>query len=342
MSETTLPSEPIQQSKAAAPIDALLHAAENAVRAAGMTAELAAVETQYLGRKGSLNELRKAIGTLSADERPAFGARINEAVAVLTDHIQSRRSQLAARELEARLTEETIDVTLPGRALPVGRLHPLTQTADRIKEVLSGMGFEFVDGPDLEDYEYNFAALNYPEDHPAMDEQSSFFVTDTRLLRTQTTALQGRIMGARRPPFRIATIGRCYRYEAVDRTHHHTFHQVDVFMVDEKISMADLKGTLGTFARAMFGSETLVRFRPDFFPFVEPGVDYSISWKNRWLELGGAGLIHPNILQAHGINTERYSGFAFGLGVERTHMIQTGTDDLRLYLENDLRFLRQF
>ena len=149
-------------------------------------------------------------------------------------------------------------------------------------------------------------------------------------------------MAERRPPFRIATIGRCFRYEAVDATHHHTFHQMDVFMVDEKISMADLKGTLGAFARQMFGPETLVRFRPDFFPFVEPGVDYSISWRGRWLELGGAGLIHPNILRAHGINTEKYSGFAFGLGVERTHMIQTGVNDLRLYLENDLRFLKQF
>jgi phenylalanyl-tRNA synthetase alpha chain len=204
------------------------------------------------------------------------------------------------------------------------------------------MGFEFVDGPELEDYRYNFAVLNYPEDHPAMDEQNSFFVTDSRLLRTQTTALQGRVMAERRPPFRMATIGRCFRYEAIDRTHHHTFHQIDVFMVDEKISMADLKGTLGTFVRAMFGPDALVRFRPDFFPFVEPGVDYAIPWQGRWLELGGAGLIHPNILRAHGINTEKYSGFAFGLGVERIHMIRTGVNDLRLYLENDMRFLSQF
>jgi phenylalanyl-tRNA synthetase alpha chain len=317
-------------------------AAEAAVQSAATTADLTAVEKQYLGLKGSLNSLRRTIGTLPAAERPAFGMRINEAVSELTARIEARRAELDAKELHARLAKESIDVTLPGRPLPSGGLHPLTQTAERIKTVLSGMGFEFVDGPELEDYQYNFAALNYPEDHPAMDEQNSFFVTDTRLLRTQTTALQGRIMAERRPPFRIATIGRCFRYEAVDATHHHTFHQVDVFMVDEKISMADLKGTLGTFARAMFGPETLVRFRPDFFPFVEPGVDYSIAWRGRWLELGGAGLIHPNILRAYGIPTEKYSGFAFGLGVERTHMIQTGVNDLRLYLENDLRFLRQF
>ncbi len=256
--------------------------------------------------------------------------------------LAARRIELRKRELTQRLATESIDISLPGDPLPAGGLHPLTQTSDRVKTVLSGMGFEFVDGPELEEYEYNFAALNYPEDHPAMDEQNSFFITDSRLLRTQTTALQGRIMAERRPPFRIATIGRCFRYEAVDATHHHTFHQVDVFMVDEKISMSDLKGTLGSFARELFGPETLVRFRPDFFPFVEPGVDYSISWQGRWLELGGAGLIHPNILRAYGINTEKYSGFAFGLGIERTHMIQTGVNDLRMYLENDIRFLRQF
>ena len=340
--EQTKEQESDPHSQMVDPLVKLAQEARAAVAATASTQELSAVETQYLGRKGSLNELRKAIGTLPKEERPAFGARINEAVDAVTALIAARQRELSEQELSVRLQTETIDVTLPGQTLPQGRLHPLTLTANRIKEVLIGMGFEFVDGPELEDYRYNFAALNYPEDHPAMDEQNSFFVTDSRLLRTQTTALQGRIMAERRPPFRIATIGRCFRYEAVDATHHHTFHQIDVFMVDEHISMADLKGTLASFARQMFGSQTLVRFRPDFFPFVEPGVDYSISWRGRWLELGGAGLIHPNILQAHGINTERYSGFAFGLGVERVHMIQTGVDDLRLYLDNDLRFLRQF
>ncbi len=323
-------------------IQQLVLEAREAVQIAPSTTDLTAIETRYLGKKGSINELRRAIGSLPTEDRKTFGARINEVADTLAGLIDDRRNALQQEELHTRLASETIDVTLPGRPLPTARLHPLTQTSDRIKEVLTGMGFEFVDGPELEEYRYNFAALNYPEDHPAMDEQNSFFVTDEKLLRTQTTALQGRIMSERRPPFRIATIGRCFRYEAVDATHHHTFHQVDVFMVDEKISMSDLKGTLGTFARAMFGPETLVRFRPDFFPFVEPGVDYAIHWKNRWLELGGAGLIHPNILQAYGINTQKYSGFAFGLGVERTHMIQTGVNDLRLYLENDLRFLKQF
>ena len=323
-------------------IGQMLDEALEAVRSAESLNDLAAAETRYLGRNKGLNELKRIIGSMPQSERPAFGARINEAAKTLADAVAERKAALVEVDLNRRLANETIDVTLPGRALPAGRLHPLTQTSERIKAVLSGMGFEFVDGPELEDYAYNFAALNYPEDHPAMDEQNSFFVNDTQLLRTQTTALQGRIMAERRPPFRIATIGRCFRYEAVDATHHHTFHQVDVFMVDEKISMADLKGTLGSFARQMFGPETLVRFRPDFFPFVEPGVDYSINWCGRWLELGGAGMIHPNILRAYGINSEKYSGFAFGLGIERTHMVQTGVNDIRLYLENDLRFLKQY
>jgi phenylalanyl-tRNA synthetase alpha chain len=329
------------------PISRLVEEARAAIEAAPNLAQLEQVETRYLGRNKGLNELRRSIGTLPKEQRPLFGARINEAVETLMALIRERRAALTEQELQQRLSREILDVTLPGRALPTGRLHPLTQTAELIRETLIGMGYEFVEGPELEDYHYNFAVLNYPEDHPAMDEQNSFFITETKLLRTQTTAIQGRVMERRRPPFRIATIGRCFRYEAVDATHHHTFHQVDVFMVDEGMSMADLKGTLGTFARAMFGPNTQVRFRPDFFPFVEPGVDYAISWRMpdgnvRWLEIGGAGMIHPNILRTYGIDTERYTGFAFGLGVERIHMLRTGVDDLRLYLENDLRFLQQF
>lgn len=329
------------------PIEQLTQEAQQAIRSAQSLAELEQVETRYLGRNKGLNELRRSIGSLPKEERPAFGARINAAVEALMVLLAERRAQLAEQELQQRLSQETLDVTLPGRSLPKGRLHPLTQTSELIRAALIGMGYEFVEGPELEDYQYNFAVLNYPEDHPAMDEQNSFFISDQKLLRTQTTAIQGRVMAQRQLPFRIATIGRCFRYEAVDATHHHTFHQVDVFMVDEGVSMADLKGTLATFARTMFGSSTQVRFRPDFFPFVEPGVDYAITWQMpdgnvRWLEIGGAGMIHPNILKTYGIDTERYTGFAFGLGVERIHMLRTGVDDLRLYLENDLRFLRQF
>jgi phenylalanyl-tRNA synthetase alpha chain len=320
----------------------ILKQAQEEVAHAASTAELSAIETQYLGSKGSLQAQLRAIATLPKEERPSFGARVNAAKQELTDRVQARRGELGAGEIEEKLKSEAVDISLPGRHFPFGRLHPLTQTANRIKEVLVGLEYEFVDGPELEEYAYNFEALNYPPDHPAFDEMMTFYVDDTHLLRTQTTALQGRMMSQRKPPFRFATIGRCFRYEAVDATHHHTFHQVDVFMVDEGISMADLKGTLKQFASSMFGGDVQVRFRPDFFPFVEPGVDYSIYWGDRWLELGGAGMIHPNILEHYGIDTERWSGFAFGLGIERTHMIQNGVNDLRLYLENDLRFLRQF
>lgn len=323
-------------------LQALTDTAVREIAAAEGSADLARIETHYLGSRGSVQAQLRSIGSLPKEDRPAFGARINAAKAQIEEAVRNRRSELESLELSARLQTEALDVTLPGTPVSIGRRHPLSATIRSVKSVLIGLGFQCVDGPELEHYNYNFAALNYPEDHPAFDEQMTFYVDDAHLLRTQTTALQGRIMSQQQPPFRIATAGRCFRYEAVDATHHHTFHQVDVFMVDEGVGMADLKGTLKQFAATMFGGEVQVRFRPDFFPFVEPGVDYSIYWNNRWLELGGAGLIHPNILEAHGIDSERYTGFAFGLGIERIHMIRNGVADLRAYLENDLRFLRQF
>lgn len=323
-------------------LERLVAEAEQDIDSAQNLAELHQVEIKYLGGKGSLQAQMRTIGTLPKEERPKFGARVNSSKESLSNMLSVRRNELESKDLEERLEKERLDISLPGRSFPNGHLHPLSLTVQRVKDALIGQGYEFVDGPELEEYAYNFEALNYPEDHPAFDEMMTFYVDDTRLLRTQTTALQGRVMEKRKPPFRMATTGRCFRYEAVDATHHHTFHQVDVFMVDKGISMADLKGTLKQFAGAMFGGDVQVRFRPDFFPFVEPGVDYSIFWEGRWLELGGAGLIHPNILEAYGIDSEEYSGFAFGLGIERIHMIQNGVNDLRLYLENDLRFLKQF
>ena len=316
--------------------------ADRAIGGARSSSDLERAEVEYLGRNGRLTALLRGIGSLPAEEKPRFGQALNQAKARLADAITARRVALSAGERAERERAEALDVTLPGRSRPQGRLHPLTRTMDDVKRVMIGMGFEFVDGPDLEAYRYNFDWLNYPPDHPAMDEQMSFYVDDAHLLRTQTTALQGRVMEQRQPPFRIATIGRCFRYEAVDATHHHTFHQVDGFSVDEGISLADLKGVLGEFARGLFGSDVTVRFRPDFFPFVEPGVEVAIRWGDRWLELGGAGLIHPNILARAGYDTERYTGFAFGLGVDRMPMLRYGIDDLRLFLDNDLRFLQQF
>lgn len=328
-------------------IQSILEQAQEAIAQSRSTAELRSVESRYLGKKGELGQLLRQIGSLPPEQRPQFGQQVNEAIAQLTRQIAERYEQLAQQELNAQIRAESLDITLPGVPVRSARLHPLTLTARRVKHALIGLGFEFVEGPELERFEYNFGALNYPEDHPAMDAQNSFHVGGGWLLRTQTTAIQGRIFeevqrGERSLPLRIAIIGRCFRYENVDATHSHTFHQVDAFMVDEGVSMAHLKGTLTQFARLMFGPEVRVRFRPDFFPFVEPGVDFAISWKGGWLELGGAGLIHPNILEHYGIDSERYSGFAFGLGIERIPMLQYGVDDLRLFLENDLRFLAQF
>lgn len=332
------------------PLERIEAEATAAIAAALSSDDLEKLNVEYLGRNGRLTALLRGIGALSAEQKPLFGQALNAAKARLTGEITARTAALTATERAAREAAETLDVTLPGRARPTGRLHPLSATINDIKRVLIGLGFEFVDGPDIEDYAYNFDWLNFQPDHPAMDEQMSFFIDDTHLMRTQTTALQGRVMGGeeRRPPFRAATIGRCFRYENMDATHSHTFHQVDGFSVAEGISLADLKGVLAEFVRGMFGPDAVVRFRPDFFPFVEPGVEVAVRWGEtadgapRWLELGGAGLIHPNILRRAGYDTERYTGFAFGLGIDRMPMIRHGIDDLRLFLENDLRFLGQF
>lgn len=325
---------------------ALQSEALRAIAAASTTTELRALDAQYLGKAGALGGLMKQLGQLPAEERPTFGKLVNETRQALQTALEDRAAGLKASEQAAQFVAEAIDITMPARRSPAGREHILQQTFNRIKAVFTGLGFEYLEGPELEDFKYNFSALNYPPDHPAMDEQDTFYVDDQRVLRTQCTALQGRVFETRRPPLRVFTIGRTFRNEAVDRTHGHTFHQVDAFMVDEGVNMAHLKGTLQAFAQAMFGGEVKVRFRPDFFPFVEPGVDYAISssklFDGRWVELGGAGLIHPNILETYGIDTERYSGFAFGLGIERIPMMAYGVDDLRHFMENDLRFLEQF
>lgn len=305
--------------------------------------DLEGIEVEYLGRKGKLTLLLRSIGSLSPDQRPIFGNAVNKAKSQLEEQIVARRLVITSQESEKQLSAESLDVTMPGRFYKIGRPHVLVQTMAEIKRIFIGLGYRVVESPEVESYHYNFESLNYPEEHPAMDEQMSFYITDEYLLRTQTTAVQARVMEKQKPPLRICTLGKCYRYEAVDATHGHTFHQVDCFAVDENITFADLKGTLAQFCREMFGPDTLVRFRPDFFPFVEPGAEIAISiGGGRWLELGGAGLIHPNVLEGVGIDSKKYTGFAFGLGIDRMPMIKHGIDDLRLFMENDLRFLRQF
>lgn len=332
-------------------IDALEMSAFQEVATAKTASDLRELEIRYLGRSGEYTGLLRQIGKLPADEKPLFGKKLNEAKQRLQERIEARKSEISLSEPAA---VDGLDITMPGRKFRKGLPHILAQTEARIKRALVGLGFEFVEGPELEEVKYNFSALNYPPEHPAMDDQDTFYVDDERVMRTQCTALQGRTFEKQHPPLRVFTIGRCFRNEAVDRTHGHTFMQVDAFMIDEGIGMHHLKGTLGAFARAMFGQGVRVRFRPDFFPFVEPGVDYAITCpfcggsgcsvckQSGWIELGGAGLIHPNIMRAYGFDTDRYSGFAFGLGVERIPMMQHRIDDLRLFYDNDLRFLEQF
>lgn len=308
------------------------------------------IEIEYLGRKGRLTQLLRTVGELPPDQRPVFGSRVNEAKSRLEGLISEQRGKIAADETRLRIQAESVDVTLPGRFYKTGRPHILVETMAEIKRIFIGLGYEVVESPEIESYYYNFEALNYPEEHPAMDEQMSFYITekdiDTRstyLLRTQTTAVHKRVYEDKKPPLKICTLGKCYRYEAVDATHGHTFHQVDCFAVDENITFPDLKGTLDQFCKEMFGADTKTRFRPDFFPFVEPGAEIAVSiGGGRWLELGGAGMIHPNELENAGIDSKRYSGFAFGLGIDRMPMIKHRINDLRLFMEDDLRFLSQF
>ena len=324
------------------PIAALREEAAARIAAAGALPELEALQVQYLGRKGSVADLMRHIPTLPPAEKPGFGQQVNGLKAELSALIDTRRATLGSGQAAQKLAAEAVDVTRPGRAPALGRRHPLTVTCERVADILVGLGFRQVEGPEVEDYTFNFAALNFQEEHPAMDEQASFYVTDTKLLRTQTTALQGRVMPHQKPPFRTFTLGRCFRYEAVDATHYHTFHQVDAFMVDKHVTLADLKGTLAAMVRELFGADVTVRFRPDYFPFVEPGVEIAVKLPNRWMELGGAGMIHPNVLRHVGIDPEEWSGFAFGLGLDRMPMVRHGIDDIRLLFENDVRMLRQF
>jgi phenylalanyl-tRNA synthetase alpha chain len=323
-------------------LESLKQEAAERIRAAGALAELETVDVEYLGRKGSISGLMRVIPTLPPEERPGYGQRVNAVKNDLTALIQERRAGLQAGETQRKLLQEAVDVTRPGRVPSVGRRHPLTATFEQVSDIMVGLGFRQVEGPEVEEYQNNFAALNFQEEHPALDEQASFYVTEELLLRTQTTALQARVMPTLTPPFRIFTLGRCFRYEAVDATHSHTFHQIDAFMVDRHVTLTDLKGTLAAIMRELFGPDATVRFRPDFFPFVEPGVEVAVKLPNRWMELGGAGMIHPNVLRNVGIDPEEWSGFAFGLGLDRMPMVAHGIDDIRLLFENDLRMLKQF
>jgi len=315
---------------------AVLAGIEDAVR-------LDQAKARYLGKSGALTQLLKGLSKLPAAERPAFGSRVNAAKEKLEAALEAQRARIEARKLEARLMEEALDVTLPGKGLGIGGLHPVTRTMERIEQLFRSMGFEVADGPEIETDYYNFTALNQPENHPARSMHDTFYLADGKhLLRTHTSPIQIRYLESHRPPVKIIGAGRVYRVD-LDATHSPMFHQVEGLWLDEHITFADLKGVLIEFLRKFFEREDLrVRFRPSFFPFTEPSAEIDMSFGEGWLEMGGAGMVHPNVLKNVDIDSEKYQGFAFGLGPDRLAMLRYGVNDLRLFFENDLRFLKQF
>lgn len=307
--------------------------------------DAAAVENtkaKYLGKGGALTELLKGLGKLAASERPAAGAAINAAKQQLEAFLSARREALGQSKLAGQLAADALDVTLPGRGRGVGTLHPLTRTLARVETLFRSLGFTVADGPEIEDDFHNFAALNMPENHPARSMHDTFHVEGGSVLRTHTSPVQIRYMEMHAPPIKIIAPGRVYRVDS-DATHSPMFHQVEGLWIAEDVSFADLKGVLSEFLRRFFERDDLnVRFRPSFFPFTEPSAEIDMSFGNGWLEIAGSGQVHPNVLRAVGIDPERWQGFAFGMGPDRLAMLRYGVNDLRLFYENDLRFLRQF
>ena len=303
------------------------------------------VRVDYLGKKGAITALLKTLGKLSNEERPAAGAKINEAKQQVEDAIRAKKADLENAALAEKLKSESIDVTLPGRGQQTGGLHPVTRTLQRIENFFKNAGYKVAVGPEVEDNFHNFDALNIPAHHPARAMHDTFYFDAEQLLRTHTSPVQIRTMEAQKPPIRIVCPGRVYRCDS-DQTHTPMFHQVEGLLVDKKVSFADLKGTVEQFLRTFFEDENLsVRFRPSYFPFTEPSAEFDIQWassKTGWLEVGGCGMVHPNVLTASGVDPEEYMGFAFGLGVERLAMLRYGVNDLRLFFENDVKFLEQF
>ena len=305
-------------------------------------AELEQVKAKYLGKEGSLTALLKGLGKLSAEERPAAGAQINVVKQGIEAALQQRRDAMQQSKLAGKLAAESLDVTLPGRGSSTGGLHPITLTVQRIEQLFHSLGFAISSGPEIESDFYNFTALNIPENHPARAMHDTFYIDPQHVLRTHTSPVQVRYMEQNKPPLKIISPGRVYRVDS-DATHSPMFHQVEGLWVDEDISFANLKGVVQDFLQRFFEQDDLqVRFRPSFFPFTEPSAEMDMSWKGGWLEIGGCGMVHPNVLKHVNIDSEKYLGFAFGLGVERLAMLRYGVNDLRQFFESDLRFLKQF
>ena len=328
--------------------------AAEALSKAADSKTLEALRVKYLGKKGELTAILKQMGKLSAEERPKVGQLANEVRAGIEQMIEERSAAIKQAVLDARLQAERVDVTMPGKAAPIGKAHPLTKVLDEVKEIFLGMGFSISEGPEVETDYYNFEALNIPKNHPARDTQDTFYISDNVLLRTQTSPVQVRTMEKQKPPIRVISPGRVYRSDAVDATHSPLFHQIEGLVVDKGVTMADLKGTLELFVKRLYGDESVVRFRPHHFPFTEPSAELDVQCfacqgegcrlckGEGWIEVLGCGMVHPKVLSICGIDPEVYSGFAFGIGLERIVMRRYNIDDLRLFYENDLRFLDQF
>ena len=335
-------------------LDNLISEAINLFEGIDDAAELEQAKARYLGKSGSLTELLKGLGKLSQEERPAMGSRINQAKEAIEAALNSRRDAIQIKKLDTQLAGEALDVTLPGRGLGTGGLHPVTRTLERIESLFRSIGFDVASGPEIETDFYNFTALNIPENHPARAMHDTFYVDDKHLLRTHTSPVQVHYMQNNRPPFKVIAPGRVYRCDS-DVTHTPMFHQVEGLWVDENANFAALKGVLADFMRHFFERDDLpVRFRPSFFPFTEPSAEVDIGCvichgsgcrvcsHTGWLEVLGCGMVHPSVLKHVNIDSEKYTGFAFGMGVERLAMLRYGVNDLRLFFENDLRFLKQF
>jgi len=335
-------------------VDAIAQEAREAVAAARSSADLEQARVRFLGRQGVLTQLLRSLGTLAPEERRLVGAAANEAKRMLEALLEERLAEALESERRAQRTRARLDLTLPGRRPPRGVLHPLARVHDEIVAIFAGLGFSVVDGPEVETDYYNFEALNIPRDHPARDMQDTLYLTESTLLRTHTSPVQIRTMLAQKPPVRIIVPGRVFRRDVADASHSPMFHQVEGLAVDRNVTMADLKGTLGLFAREMFGPESRIRFRPSFFPFTEPSAEVDVLCfvchgqgcrlckQGGWLEILGSGMVHPQVLKNVGYDPEDVTGWAFGMGIERIAMLKYGIDDLRLFFDNDLRFLRQF
>jgi phenylalanyl-tRNA synthetase alpha chain len=327
--------------------------AAKAIESASDLRALDDVRVRYLGKKGALTALLKSLGTLAPEARPEAGKAINEAKQQIQAAIESRSQTLAASQLADQLADETVDVTLPGRRQSTGGIHPVTQALQRIEDIFTGAGYDVVDGPEIEDDYHNFEALNIPAHHPARAMHDTFYLDNGLLLRTHTSPVQVRVMAERQPPIRVICPGRVYRRDS-DITHSPMFHQVEGLVIDEGISFADLKGTVIEFVQRFFEKELDVRFRPSYFPFTEPSAEVDVQCvhcmgkgcrscgQSGWLEVMGCGMVHPNVLRMAGIDAERFSGFAFGFGGDRLAMLLFHVNDLRLFFENDVRFLSQF